>query len=303
MRKLKNILKKILEKINFILSYINIIIVPLHYYTPIINLKNIQKKLLKRVDFKLINYKEENSVKLINILKKDIMFFEKKNYYNKYNNNNYGPGYGYTESIILQALIKKKQIKRIVEIGSGISTFCIIDALKYTKDKKFKILSIEPNPSKEISNIKLKNKFILIKKKIEEISVKKITNFNPDFLFVDTSHAVKPLSDVEYIYTRLLPNIRKCIIHIHDIYFPYLYQNNLKTSSYMQWTESQLLYCYLINNKKSKIILSLPQLFHDKKNIFKNIFNEWKPAYFKNGLQVNKKKHGRYFPSSVYLKQ
>lgn len=303
MLKLKNIFKNIIEQINSLLSNFSIIIVPLHYYTPLTNLKKIKKKFLKKNDFKFINYNENKNIKLINKLKKDIVFFEKKNYYNTYNNKNYGSGYGYIESIILQALIKNLMIKRIIEIGSGISTFCIIDALKYSKDNKFNLLAIEPYPSIELSKIKIKKKFRLLKKKIEEISVKKIINFKPDLLFIDTSHTVKPLSDVEHIYTRLLPNIKNCIIHIHDIYFPYLYQNNLKASSFMQWTESQLLYCYLLNNQKSELILSLPQLFHNKKYIFKNIFNHWKPAAFKKGLQKNLKESSGFFPSSVYLKQ
>ena len=50
MRKIKNSIKQLIEFVNSLLSYINLLIVPLHYYTPIKNIKNIQKnKLLKKI--------------------------------------------------------------------------------------------------------------------------------------------------------------------------------------------------------------------------------------------------------------
>jgi len=43
MRKIKNSIKQLIEFINSLLSCINLLIVPIHYYTPIKNIKNIQK--------------------------------------------------------------------------------------------------------------------------------------------------------------------------------------------------------------------------------------------------------------------
>ena len=141
------------------------------------------------------------------------------------------------------------------------------------------------------------------KKNIEEVPTKKILDFRADFLFIDTTQTVKPLSDVECIYTRILPNIKKCIIHIHDIYFPYLYQNNLHKKTYMQWSETMLLYCYLLNNKKTKIILSMPHIFHENKNLLNKFFKSWKLAKFNFGLQTDYGNSKSHFPSSIYLKQ
>ena len=232
-------------------------------------------------------------------------FFKKRNFYEKLvnNKNNYGSGYGKIESIILQSIIKKKKIKRILEIGSGISTFCMIDSLDLSNIKNYKMLCIDPNPSNLLINLLKEKKIKLIKAKVEDISIKKILNFKPELIFIDTTHTVKPLSDVEYIYTRILPNIKNCIIHVHDIYFPYLYQNNLHKNSFMQWCETMILYCYLINNNKSKLILSLPHIFHENKNIFNELFKSWKLAKFRFGLQKNLWDNKVHFPSSIYLQQ
>jgi hypothetical protein len=306
MRKIKNSIKQLIEFINSLLSCINLLIVPLHYYTPIKNIKNIQKnKLLKKIEFSKINFNKNKSILFLKSMRKQILIFKHRNIYEKLvnNKNSHGPGYGKIESIILQSVINKKKIKRVLEIGSGISTFCIIDSLNISNNINYKVMCIEPNPSDSLLNLAKEEKIILIKKNIEEVPIKKILDFKADFLFIDTTHTVKPLSDVEVIYTRILPNIKNCIIHIHDIYFPYLYQNNLHKKSYMQWSETMLLYCYLLNNKKAKIILSMPHIFHENKNIFKEHFKSWKLAKFRYGLQKNLTDNNAHFPSSVYLQQ
>jgi len=306
MRKVKNSIKQLVELINSLLSFINLLIVPLHYYTPIKNIKNIQKnKLLKKIEFNKINFNKHKSFSFLRSMQKEIFIFKHRNIYEKIINNinSHGPGYGKIESIILQSVIRKKKIKRILEIGSGISTFCIIDALNISKNIDYKVMCIEPNPSNSLLKLVKEEKITLIKKNIEEVPIKKILNFRPDFLFIDTTHTVKPLSDVEFIYTRILPNIKNCIVHIHDIYFPYLYQNNLHKKSYMQWSETMLLYCYLLNNKKAKIILSMPHIFHENKNLLNKFFKSWKLAKFNFGLQTDYGNSKSHFPSSIYLKQ
>ena len=306
MRKIKNSIKQLIEFVNSLLSYINLLIVPLHYYTPIKNIKNIQKnKLLKKIEFSKINFNKKKSILFLKSMQKQILFFKHRNIYEKLlmKKNSYGPGYGKIESIILQSVINKKKIKRVLEIGSGISTFCIIDSLNISRNTNYKVLCIEPNPSDSLLNIAKKKRITLIKKNIEEVTTKKILDFRPDFLFIDTTHTVKPLSDVEFIYTRILPNIKNCIIHIHDIYFPYLYQNNLHKKTYMQWSETMLLYCYLLNNKQTKIILSMPHIFHENKNILNKYFKSWKLAKFRFGLQKDYGNFKSHFPSSIYLKQ
>ena len=145
MRKIKNSIKQLIEFVNSLLSYINLLIVPLHYYTPIKNIKNIQKnKLLKKIEFSKINFNKKKSILFLKSMQKQILFFKHRNIYEKLlmKKNSYGPGYGKIESIILQSVINKKKIKRVLEIGSGISTFCIIDSLNISRNTNYKVLCI-----------------------------------------------------------------------------------------------------------------------------------------------------------------
>lgn len=297
------IFKYLILTLNKLLSIFKLILVPIHYYTPLTELKIIPNhKLLEKADFSKINYDQSESLLFLDNLIKHIQYFSKLDHFNIGQLKQYGKGYGYLESIILQSMIAKSKPTKIIEIGSGVSTFCMISALK-DLDYKFEMLVVDPFVSKQLEKLVNKNSNItIIKEKAENVQIRDYLNFNADFLFIDTSHAVRPLGDVDFIYNRLLPKINNCIIHIHDIFFPYLYQSNLKDNPWYQWSETQLLYCYLTNNIKSKIILDTSELFHNKKEVFTKIFPNVKLAKFEKGLRIDKDKD-RYFPASIYLEQ
>jgi hypothetical protein len=297
------IFKYLILTLNKLLSIFKLILVPIHYYTPLTELKIIPNhKLLEKADFSKINYDQSESLLFLDNLIKHIQYFSKLDHFNIGQLKQYGKGYGYLESIILQSMIAKSKPTKIIEIGSGVSTFCMISALK-DLDYKFEMLVVDPFVSKQLEKLVNKNSNItIIKEKAENVQIRDYLNFNADFLFIDTSHAVRPLGDVDFIYNRLLPKINNCIIHIHDIFFPYLYQSNLKENPWYQWSETQLLYCYLTNNIKSKIILDTSELFHNKKEVFTKIFPNVKLAKFEKGLRIDKDKD-RYFPASIYLEQ
>ena len=289
--------------INKFLSIFRLTIVPLHYYTPLTELKIIPNhKLLEKADFSKINYNQSESLLFLNNLEKQIKYFSKLDHFKIGQLKKYGKGYGYLESIILQSMIAKIKPTKIIEIGSGVSTFCMLSALK-DLNYEFEMLIVDPFISEQLEKLVSKNLNItIIKEKAENVEINNYLKFNADFLFIDTSHAVKPLGDVDFIYNRLLPKVNSCIIHIHDIFFPYLYQNNLKDNPWYQWSETQLLYCYLTNNNKSKIILDTSELFHNKKDVYVKIFPNVKLAKFEKGLRIDKDED-RYFPSSIYLEQ
>ena len=297
------IFKYLTLTLNRFLSIFKLIIVPIHYYTPLTELKIIPNhKLLEKADFSKINYDQSESLLFLNNLIKHIQYFSKLNHFNIGQLNKYGKGYGYLESIILQSMIAKIKPTKIIEIGSGVSTFCMISALR-DLDYEFEMLVVDPFVSSQLEKLVNKNSNItIIKEKAENVQISEYLNFNADFLFIDTSHTVRPMGDVDFIYNRLLPKINNCIIHIHDIFFPYLYQSNLKDNPWYQWSETQLLYCYLTNNIKSKIILDTSELFHNKKEVFTKIFPNVKLAKFEKGLRIDKDKN-RYFPASIYLEQ
>ena len=218
----------------------------------------------------------------------------------------FGPGFGYIEAQALHSVIRHYKPKKIIEIGSGVSTYCSVTAVKMnTKElhQNSDIICIDPFPSAQLQMIK---NITLIKKEVQTIPIKLFTDLNSnDILFIDSSHTVKPSSDVNYIILEILPRLHKgVIVHFHDIYFPYDYQRGI-LNSFFQWSESSLLRAFLISNYKVEIIFCLSILHYDRKSDLKEVFPEYNPSLDKNGLtdEIYEpfKEKSQHFPSSIYF--
>ena len=64
----------------------------------------------------------------------------------------------------------------------------------------------------------------LIEQSVEQLAPALLADLGEnDILFIDSSHCVRLASDVNFLYLQVLPRLRPgVIVHIHDIYLPYL---------------------------------------------------------------------------------
>jgi hypothetical protein len=70
-----------------------------------------------------------------------------------------------------------------------------------------------------------------------------------DILFIDSSHVSKIGSDVNYIFLRILPKLKKgVIIHFHDITIPYEFHKKWVKELRLFWNEQYLLHALLVAN-------------------------------------------------------
>lgn len=127
-----------------------------------------------------------------------------------------------------------------------------------------------------------------------------LTNLNPgDLLFVDSTHTVKPGSEVNRIILDVLPRLAKEVyVHFHDIYFPYDYQRGLITEDVFFNVESTLLHAFLIDNRKYKIYFSLSMLHYFAPDRIKSCFPSYSQQSNADGLRAEV---GGHFPSAIYL--
>jgi hypothetical protein len=122
-----------------------------------------------------------------------------------------------------------------------------------------------------------------------------------DLLFIDSSHALKVGSDVARLYVDVIPNLAPgVIVHIHDIYFPYLYGPDAMRS-YFGWQESTLLLALLTDNPRLRVLGCLSALHHDRPKELQAILGDYVPAPLENGLEGPGGIGDRHFPSSIYL--
>lgn len=218
----------------------------------------------------------------------------------------FGPGYGYIESQALHGVIRHLKPRRIVEVGGGVSTYCMLQAsalnLKETGHVT-EITSIEPYPSDRLQGL---GGIRLIAQPVQAVGSDAFSGLEAgDFLFIDSSHAVKAGSDVNYLILEVLPRLRRgVLVHFHDIFFPYDYQpDTLRTL--FHWSETSLLRAFLINNHKVTITFCLSHLHYERPNTLREVFPEYVPAESQSGLFpesfVSYQKLRGHFPCSIYL--
>jgi len=282
----------------------NIIILPVSYYIPIANILDLRKDKLWRKKTPLSGIIFNTKEQIRNLKKIMLPFineYKDGKFYENALKEKKGLGYGAIEAQALYGVIRAFKPKKIIEIGSGVSTHCMIVA--GAKD----ITCIEPFPSNFITNLNNANKKIkLIKKKVQKINTAFFKTLSKnDMLFIDSSHTLKIDSDITKIYLEILPVLKKgVIIQIHDIFFPYNFQRDADNSP-LQWMETQLLQAFLINNKNIEIIFSMSYLHYEASSELKKVFPIYNPQKDINGIassMLNVPKKDGYFPSSIYLK-
>jgi hypothetical protein len=118
-------------------------------------------------------------------------------------------------------------------------------------------------------------------------------------LFVDSTHAVKPGSEVNRIILDVLPRLPAgAFVHFHDIYFPYDYMRQQLTHNFF-WSESTLLHAFLIHNVRYRIAASLSMLHYAAPDRLAQLLPGYEPAANDDGLEVPGA--AGHFPSATYL--
>lgn len=218
-----------------------------------------------------------------------------------------GPGYGYIESQCLHAMIRAIKPGRIVEIGSGDSTQCMLAATEMNQEEgtpAARITCVEPYPKPKL---RATPGIELISRLAQEVPLDLFTSLGEgDFMFIDSSHVVQAGSDVNFLYLEVLPRLRPgVVIHIHDIYLPFDYQRNMLKTVFF-WNENSLLRALLTNNEHLRILFCMSHIFYDRPAALKEVFPEFVQPPGDDGLQSDSLRPFEtpqgHFPSSIYLK-
>jgi predicted O-methyltransferase YrrM len=215
-----------------------------------------------------------------------------------------GPGFGYIEAQALHGFIRKTRPKRIIEIGSGVSTWCMLAALRANQkesDASFELTCIEPNPSTFLQSLPVQTRTTIV----EDIELEFFDRLEAgDLLSIDSTHAVRCCGDVARIYIEVLPRLKRGVfVHIHDIMFPYVFPRDVE-QTYTQSMETALLFAMLANSTHFEVIFCLSLLHYKDPELMKAIFPEYDPQPNVGGLPgqgVRAFGDTRHFPSSIYL--
>jgi predicted O-methyltransferase YrrM len=309
LKTLKRMMKKASSWLFEFGQLFNVFIVPVHYYVPLASTRQVRKsrdRWNRPVDLTPLQIDMKNQSRN---LKDWITPFEPEYRGNKTYldgvKNHAGPGFGYIEAQALHGFIRKIRPRRIIEIGSGVSTWCMLAALKANQNEsgheRFELTCIDPNPSKFLNSLPVRLKTTIV----EDVDLDFFDCLEAgDLLSIDSTHAVRCCGDVARIYLEILPRLKPGVfVHIHDVMFPYMFPRDVE-QVYTQSMETALLFAILANSTRFEVLISLSLLHYEDPELLKNVFPEYDPQPNIGGLPgpgVKQFGDKRHFPSSTYL--
>jgi hypothetical protein len=163
----------------------------------------------------------------------------------------------FVDAEILYSMIRHFKPNKMIEIGSGRSTFVSGKALMKNKEEgdDYHFTAFEPYPG-HILKHGAPGLSELRKIKIEDVPLEEFTQLKEnDILFIDSTHVLKIGSDVQYEYLEIIPRLAKgVVVHIHDIFLPYEYLKEWVMDEHRFWTEQYLLQAFLSHNESFEVL-------------------------------------------------
>ena len=173
----------------------------------------------------------------------------------------------------LYQMIRLKKPRRFFEIGSGSSTLIARQAIARNREEDphydCKHLCIEPFEAPWLETAGIRT----LRKKVEEVDPDLFAELaEGDFLFIDSSHVIRPQGDVLVEYLEILPKLRAgVIVHVHDIFSPRDYPPQWLFERVWLWNEQYLLEAFLTGNSEWKILGALNWLHHYDFNALRRV--------------------------------
>jgi Methyltransferase domain len=208
----------------------------------------------------------------------------------------YGLGYGEVEAHFLHCLIRHFKPHKIIEVGSGVSTFYSLYSLEMNRrmdGTDSAMICVEPYPRPMLRELIAEKKVIGYTKEVQDVDSRLFEQLEEgDILFIDSSHTSKVDSDVNFLYFVVLPKLRDgVVVHIHDIPFPYLTcpPGHPMFEKSLLWNEAAVLTALLMGNGAFEVLMCQSYLHSKSQDSIKNVVGIYDPR--------------KHFPSSLWLQR
>ena len=121
------------------------------------------------------------------------------------------------DAAMIYALVRRFQPRRILEVGSGHSTRFVARAVADGK-LATTIAAIDPAPRADIAALPI----TLLRDAVPHCGSAPFESLRPgDLLMIDSSHILMPGTDVDFLLSSVLPNLKPgTLVHIHDMMLP-----------------------------------------------------------------------------------
>lgn len=169
-------------------------------------------------------------------------------------------GFGCGDGEILYAMLRDLKPRRMIEIGSGCSTLAASEALRRNAlddpSAACDFVCVEPYPPPYLTPLPA-GVARIIPEPVQRVLVETFSSLGAgDVLFIDSTHVVSIGSDVDYLFTEVLPRLAPgVVVHVHDIFLPYDYPEVWIREDRFFWNEQYLLQAFLLFNDAFEVIL------------------------------------------------
>lgn len=191
-------------------------------------------------------------------------------------------GFSYGCAASTHALLRGSKPRRVIEIGSGMSSCVIAAALRANEAEgapPARYTVIDPHPSHRLGALPEVSERLA--RKVEHVPQDAFDALGAnDVLFVDSGHVVRIGGDVNFLVLDVLPRLAPgVLVHFHDIPMPYEYAESYYTNPRfrMLWTELYLLQAFLCHNAVWKTVLAMNLLMTEHADAFRAAFPHWDP--------------------------
>ena len=168
------------------------------------------------------------------------------------------PWYAAVDAAITWGLVRRARPRRVVEVGSGMSTRLLAAALlRNAADgaDRAELVTIDPHAD-ALVRAGIPGLTRLVTRPVQEVEMATFTALGAgDVLFIDSSHVVRAGSDVKHEILEVLPRLRSgVLVHFHDILLPYEYPRSWLTDHWRFWNEQYVLQAFLAHNRDFAVV-------------------------------------------------
>ena len=261
---------------------------PGHYYSPIVDPSTIAEYVEKQYlqepgDIKGIHLDEDAMVRFWKEnaeFIKNTPFSEHDDGKNRYYYDN--DLYPYGDAMMLRAMIAHFKPKNVIEVGSGFSSACMLDAVDHVGLSDFAMTCIDPDADRLRGRLREEDhsRVDIIEGLVQDVPVSTFSTLNEnDILFIDSTHVLKTASDVHYELFSILPSLNKgVLVHFHDIQYPFEYPRQWLFENNTSWNEIYALRAFLMYNSAFEVVF-WNGLFARRQ---RELVHETNPLFLKN---------------------
>lgn len=187
------------------------------------------------------------------------------------------PSFSFQCASQLLYFIRHFQPRRVIEVGSGMSSRVIAQALQANQaatGRPCDYQIVDPFPNLQPEDFPGLSK--LHRLRVEELDPAFFGDLGEnDLLFIDSGHTVRIGGDVNFLFLDVLPILAPgVLVHVHDISLPNEYDRAYyaNPSFRMLWTEAYLLQAFLMFNGAWEVLASVPYLLGEAPEVLAEVF-------------------------------